>query len=76
MQANQAIYYCDFVGQPVNQHDDYNADTDPITQEDELISGTDPQLQTELRWQKYVRCVKQGSWGNNIAMQAVSDMLR
>ena len=75
LQANQARYYSDFVCQPVDQHDDYNADTDPITQEDEIISSiTDPQLQTELRWQKYVRCLKQGAWGDNIAMQAVSDM--
>ena len=60
----------------VDHHDDYNADTDPITQEDEFISSiTDPQLQTELRWQKYVRCRKQGAWGDNIAMQAESDML-
>ena len=38
LQANQATY-CDFVCQPVDQHDDYNADTDPITQEDEFISS-------------------------------------
>ena len=38
LQANQARY-CDFVCQPVDQHDDYNTDTDPITQEDELISS-------------------------------------
>ena len=50
--------------------------TDPITQEDEFISYiTDPQLQTELRWQKYVKYLKQGAWGDNIAMHAVSDML-
>ena len=29
LHANQARYYCDFVCQPVDQHDDYNADTDP-----------------------------------------------
>ena len=75
LQANQDRY-CDFVCQPVDQHDDYYADTDPITQEDEFISSiTDLQLQTELRWQKYVRCLPQGAWGDNIAMQAVSDML-
>ena len=75
LQANQ-VRYCDFVCQPVDQHDDYNADTEPITHEDGFISSiTDPQLQTELRWQKYVRCLQQGAWGDNIAMQAVSDML-
>ena len=34
VRANQASYYCDFVCWPVDQHDDYKADTDSITQED------------------------------------------
>ena len=65
LQGNQARCYCDFVCQPVDHHD---IDTEPIIQEDEIISSiTDPQFQTELRWQKYVRCLKQGAWGDNIA---------
>ena len=35
----------------------------------------DPELQTELRWKKYLTCLEQGAWGDNIAMQAISDML-
>ena len=74
LEANKASY-CDFVCQPVAQYadsnDDYNADTEPPTEEDEYIdSVADPQLQTELRWQKYLTCLKQGAWGDNIAMQA------
>ena len=61
LQANQARY-CDFVCQPVDQHDDYNADTDPITQEDEFVSTiTDPQLQTEsaadLKWPDMIQTI-------------------
>ena len=68
--------YCDFVCQPLAQNAGYNADTEPPTQEDIYIASiADPQLQTELRWQKYLRCLKQGAWGDNIAMQAISDML-
>ena len=53
--ANRASY-CDFVCQPVAQNDDHNADTEPQTQEDEYIDSiADPELQTELRWQKYMR---------------------
>ena len=73
--ANRASY-CDFVCHPVAQNDDHNADTEPQTQEDEYIDSiADPELQIELRWQKYIRCLKQGAWGDNIAMQAISDVL-
>ena len=76
MGANRASY-CDFLCQPVAQNvdsnDHYNADTERQTQEDKYIDSIE--LQTELRWQKYVRCLKQGAWGDNIAMQALSDML-
>ena len=36
---------------------------------------SDPQLQTEVRWQKYVRCLRQGAWGDHITLQAIADML-
>ena len=76
MEANRASY-CDFLCQPVAQNadcnDDYNADTEPPTQEDEYIDSiADPELQTQLRWQKYLICLKQGACGDNIAMK---DML-
>ncbi len=49
---------------------------EPQTQEDEYIDSIeDPEFQTELRWQKYLRRLKRGAWGDNIAMQAISDML-
>ena len=76
LEANRASY-CDFLCQPVAQNADCNdADTEPPTQEDEFIDNiANPELQTELRWQKYLRCLKLGAWGDNIAMQAISDML-
>ena len=40
-----------------------------------MSSVADPQLQAELRWQKYVRRLRQGAWGDNITMQAIADML-
>ena len=49
LQANKASY-CDFVCQPVERNDGYNADTVTPTKEDEYIASiADPQLQTELR---------------------------
>jgi len=28
-----------------------------------------------MRWQKYVRCLRQGAWGDHITLQAIADML-
>ena len=72
MEANAALY-CGFVCQPVATTSKYNADTEPPTAEDEYINSvSDPELQTQLRWAKYLR---QGAWGDHINMQAIADML-
>ena len=65
LEANKA--QCDFVCQPVPQNDDYNADTEPPTQEDKYIDSiADPKLQTKLRWERYLRCLRNGAWGDHI----------
>ena len=76
LEANAALYH-DFLCQLIPSEDgDYNADTAQPTAEDGYIdSVADPHLQTELRWQKYVRCLRQGAWGDHITMQAIADML-
>ena len=75
LKSNEAKY-CDFVCQPVAHNDNHNADTEPPTEEDKYIESiTDPQLQKQLRWEKYLRSVKNGAWGDHITMQAISDML-
>ena len=72
LEANVALY-CDFLRQPVSSEDGYNADTEQPTAEDEYINSvSDPQLQTERRWQKYVRCLRQGAWGDHISMQLLT----
>ena len=67
LEANAPLY-SDFLCEPVPSEDgSYNADTAQPTPEDELINSvSDPQLQSELRWQKYVRCLRQGAWGDHI----------
>ena len=69
LQANAALYR-DFLCQPVpSEDDDYNADTEQPTTEDQYINSVvDPQMQTELRWQKYVKCLRQGAWGDHITL--------
>ena len=75
LRTNKASY-CDFVCQPVERNDGYNADTVAPTKEDEYVASiADPQLQKELLWQKYLKQLEEGAWGDNIAMQAISDML-
>ena len=60
----------------MSSDDSYNADTDQPTAEDEYINSVpDPQLQTELKWRKYSRCLRQGAWGDHITMQGIADML-
>ena len=75
MEANAALYR-GFVCQPVATNSKYNADTEPPTDEDEYINSvSDPELQTQLRWDKYLRHLRQGAWGDHINMQAIADML-
>ena len=70
---HEAIYR---MQQSCTMYEGLNADTEQPTAEDEYIkSVSDPQLQTELRWQKYVRCLRQGAWGDRITMQAIADTL-
>ena len=65
-----AQLYIDFLCQPVpSEEDRYNADTAQPS------SVSDPQLQSELRWKKYVQCLRQGAWGDHIILQAIADML-
>ena len=75
MEANAPLY-CGFVCQPVATNSKYNADTEPPTDEDEYINSvSDPELQTQLRWTKYLRRLRQVAWGDHINLQAIADML-
>ena len=75
LEANPPLY-CDFLSQPVSSDDSYNADTDQPTADDEYINSVpNSQLQTELRWRKYLRSLRHGAWGDHITMQGIADML-
>ena len=72
LEVNAALY-CDAVSQPIASCD---ADTEPPTAEDEYISSvSDPQLQLQLRWEKYLMCLRNGAWGDHITIQGIADML-
>ena len=72
---NNSNLYKRFLSQPVASHDAYNADTEPPTAQDAYIETiADHQLQTELRWAKYLQRFKDGAWGDHIEIQSICDM--
>ena len=57
--SEHADFYSAFV--PVNSNDGMNADNERIDEEDVYIESlSDPVVQHELRWQKYLRRLRQG----------------
>ena len=63
--------YCDFLSEPVASH----ADTEASSEEDALIATVaDPQLQTQLRWKRYIERLRSGAWGDKISVQGIADM--
>ena len=69
-------YYSDFMHQSVASSDGYNADNEPPDEDDAYIESiTDPVVQQELRYQKYVRRLSEGAWGDSIAISAMCNML-
>ena len=68
-------FYSDFVHQSVSSGDGYNADNEPPDEEDAYIESiTDPVVQQELRYQKYVKRLSEGAWGDSIAIAAMCNM--
>ena len=68
-------FYSDFVHQAVASNDDYNADNEPLDEEDAYIESiADPVVQQELRYQKYVRRLSEGAWGDSIAISAMCNI--
>ena len=60
-------FYSDFVHQAVANSDEYNTDNEPSDEEDAYIESiTDPVVQQKLRYQKYVRRLSEGAWGDSV----------
>ena len=72
---NNSNVYKRFVSQPVVSNDPYNADTEPPTaQDDQIETIADHELQVDLRFEKNVQRLKDGAWGDHIAIQGICDM--
>ena len=66
---------CHFISQPVHSHNAYDADTEPPSVEDTLISSiTDPELRSELTCEQYITRLRNGAWGDHIALQVIADI--
>ena len=73
--SEHADFYSTVVHHPVNSNDGMNVDNEPIDDDNVYIESlTDPVVQHELRWLKYLRWLKQGTWGDNIAIAAMCDL--
>jgi hypothetical protein len=74
--AENSTRFRDYVSQPVLSTNPCNADTEPPTIEDDYIATvSDPDLQTELRWQRYLKRLLNGAWGDHVALQGLCEML-
>ena len=59
---NNSVFYRDFLAQPVQYNDAYNADTEAPSDEDAIIDLVhDPERQTQLRWERYMQSFRNGA---------------
>ncbi len=73
--AENGDVYSHFVHQPVASNNAFNADNEPLDDEDAYIeSVADPIVQQQLRWQKYLRRLSEGAWGDHIALAAICNL--
>ena len=71
---NNSVFYHDFLAQPVESNNAYNADTDAPGDEDAFIDTvSDPEQQVQLRWERYIQRFRNGAWGNHVAIQGISN---
>ena len=73
--SDQSEFYSQYIPEAVASNNAYNADNEAPNAEDGLIqSVVDPVEQTQLLWQKYLRRLRQGAWGDNIAIAAACNL--
>ena len=69
------MFYHDFIAQPVESDNAYTADTEAPSDEDAFIDKVhDPEQQVQLRWERYVHRLRNGAWGDHVAIQGISNV--
>ncbi len=69
-------FYRNFVCGPVLSYDPYNADSDLPSEVDvQIASLSDPEtLRALLQWEGYLTRIRNGAWGDDVVIEALSDM--
>ena len=68
-------FYRSFLAQPIATNNSYNADTEAPTEQDAYIDTiADPEQQAELRWANYLNRLRNGAWGDHMAIQGMSNV--
>ena len=74
--AERTCQYRDFLSDVVRTDDAYNVDTEAPDVEDLIINSiADPHEQAERKWQKYLRRLQAGAYGDEIALTGVAELL-
>ena len=67
-------FYCDFLAQPMQSNNAYDADTEARSDEDAFIDTIcDSKLQVRLRWGRYIHRLRNGAWGDHVAIQGIAN---
>ena len=67
------MFYRDFLAQPVTSSNAYSADTEAPDDDDAIIDNiSDPEQQVQLRFAKYVHGLRNGAWGDHMAIQGIA----
>ena len=73
--SDNSEYYSQLVHQPVASNDEYDADNEALDDENAYINAiVDPELQRSLRWEKHLRRLSQGAWGDSICIAAMCNL--
>lgn len=68
-------FCCDFLVQPMASNDSYNADTEAPTEQDAYIDTVaGPEQQAELCWANYLYSLRNGAWGDHMAIQGIANV--
>ena len=72
---NNSAFYRDFLAQPVQTNNAYNADTEAPTDQDVIIDSVhDIEQQMQLRWERYTHRFRNGAWGVHLAIQGIANV--
>ena len=68
-------FYVSFVPEPVEPIDPLNADNEPLDAEDlEIARVSDSVLRAQKVWERFIRRLKAGAWGNHVCVAAMANM--